>query len=96
MTLFDAKEGQATRAGSAGIISPLAFEKGRNQQWYQLAKDGAAFFPKLIQDSITLMIPSINNPDTDFSRQKKLWKILLTCRTTKRKDAPESVRFLLR
>ena len=36
VTLFDAKEGQATRA-SAGIISPW-LSKRRNKQWYQLAK----------------------------------------------------------
>ena len=48
VTLFDDGTGQATKA-SAGIISPW-LSKRRNKQWYQLAKDGAAFFPKLIQD----------------------------------------------
>lgn len=48
VTLFDEPTGQATRA-SAGIISPW-LSKRRNKQWYQLAKDGAAFFPKLIAD----------------------------------------------
>ncbi|MBO0453052.1 NAD(P)/FAD-dependent oxidoreductase [Candidatus Enterococcus murrayae] len=48
VTLFDEPTGQATKA-SAGIISPW-LSKRRNKQWYQLAKDGAAFFPKLIQD----------------------------------------------
>ena len=48
VTLFDEGTGQATGA-SAGIISPW-LSKRRNQKWYRLAKDGAAFFPKLIND----------------------------------------------
>lgn len=39
VTLFDEGAGQATKA-AAGIISPW-LSKRRNQQWYQLAKDGA-------------------------------------------------------
>lgn len=48
VTLYDNPVGQATKA-SAGIISPW-LSKRRNKKWYQLAKDGAAFYPKLIQD----------------------------------------------
>lgn len=48
VTLYDNPIGQATKA-SAGIISPW-LSKRRNKKWYQLAKDGAAFYPKLIQD----------------------------------------------
>lgn len=48
ITLYDDEIGQATRA-SAGIISPWV-SKRRNKKWYQLAKDGAAFFPKLVSD----------------------------------------------
>lgn len=48
ITVYDDELGQATKA-SAGIISPW-LSKRRNQKWYQLAKDGAAFFPKLITD----------------------------------------------
>ena len=48
VTLYDEGVGQATSA-SAGIISPWT-SKRRNQKWYQLAKDGAAFFPKLVRD----------------------------------------------
>lgn len=48
VTLFDDEVGQATSA-SAGIISPWV-SKRRNKKWYQLAKDGAAFFPKLVAD----------------------------------------------
>lgn len=39
VTLYDDGVGQATKA-AAGIISPW-LSKRRNQQWYQLAKDGA-------------------------------------------------------
>lgn len=48
ITVYDNPVGQATKA-SAGIISPW-LSKRRNKKWYQLAKDGAAFYPKLIQD----------------------------------------------
>ncbi|OJG66761.1 hypothetical protein RV09_GL003230 [Enterococcus moraviensis] len=48
VTVFDNPVGQATKA-SAGIISPW-LSKRRNKKWYQLAKDGAAFYPKLVQD----------------------------------------------
>lgn len=48
ITLYDTGIGQATKA-SAGIISPW-LSKRRNKKWYQLAKDGAAFFPKLVRD----------------------------------------------
>ncbi|MGX7265150.1 NAD(P)/FAD-dependent oxidoreductase [Enterococcus crotali] len=48
VTIYDDPVGQATKA-SAGIISPW-LSKRRNKKWYQLAKDGAAFYPKLVQD----------------------------------------------
>jgi glycine/D-amino acid oxidase-like deaminating enzyme len=48
VTLYDNPLGQATRA-SAGIISPW-LSKRRNQRWYRLAKDGAEFYSKLVQD----------------------------------------------
>lgn len=48
ITIYDEGIGQATKA-SAGIISPW-LSKRRNQKWYALAKDGAAFYPKLVQD----------------------------------------------
>ncbi|MFC4770384.1 NAD(P)/FAD-dependent oxidoreductase [Enterococcus hermanniensis] len=82
VTLFDEPTGQATSA-SAGIISPW-LSKRRNQKWYQLAKDGAAFFPKLIQDfqlddtiyqkSGTLIIRPAEKLDDliDLAEQRKL------------------------
>ncbi|MGX7245876.1 NAD(P)/FAD-dependent oxidoreductase [Enterococcus quebecensis] len=48
VTIYDTPIGQATKA-SAGIISPW-LSKRRNKKWYQLAKDGAAFYPKLVKD----------------------------------------------
>lgn len=48
VTIYDHPVGQATKA-SAGIISPW-LSKRRNKKWYQLAKDGAAFYPKLVKD----------------------------------------------
>ncbi|MDN6711745.1 MAG: FAD-binding oxidoreductase, partial [Tetragenococcus halophilus] len=48
VTLFDDETGQATKA-SAGIISPW-LSKRRNKRWYRLARDGAAFFQKLVAD----------------------------------------------
>ena len=48
VTVIDSLIGQATSA-SAGIISPW-LSKRRNKKWYQLAQDGAAFFPQLVRD----------------------------------------------
>ncbi|WEV45836.1 FAD-dependent oxidoreductase [Streptococcaceae bacterium ESL0687] len=48
VTIFDEGVGQATGA-SAGIISPW-LSKRRNKKWYQLAKDGARFYEKLVAD----------------------------------------------
>ncbi|MDL4841172.1 NAD(P)/FAD-dependent oxidoreductase [Aquibacillus rhizosphaerae] len=46
--IIDRKDpGQATDA-AAGIICPWLSQR-RNQAWYQLAKSGAAYYPKLIQ-----------------------------------------------
>lgn len=49
ITLFDDGTGQATKAAS-GIISPW-LSKRRNKRWYALAKDGAAFYSKLVADA---------------------------------------------
>lgn len=48
ITVYDEGLGQATKA-SAGIISPW-LSKRRNKKWYQLAREGAALFPKLVKD----------------------------------------------
>lgn len=48
VTIFDKEIGQATSA-AAGIISPWLSQR-RNQIWYRLVSDGAAFYPSLMQD----------------------------------------------
>lgn len=48
VTLFDESTGQGTRA-SAGIISPW-LSKRRNKEWYEMVKQGAAFYPTLLHD----------------------------------------------
>mgnify|MGYP000864843774 FL=1 len=48
LTVFDYGVGQATKA-SAGIISPW-FSKRRNKPWYKMARLGADFYLKLVQD----------------------------------------------
>ncbi len=42
-------KGQDRQLKLALGLSPW-LSKRRNKQWYRLAKDGAAFFPKLIKD----------------------------------------------
>ena len=48
LTVFDYGVGQATKA-SAGIISPW-FSKRRNKPWYKMARLGADFYLKLVED----------------------------------------------
>ncbi len=49
VTIVDRKDkGQATDA-AAGIICPWLSQR-RNQAWYKLAKEGARFYPSLIQE----------------------------------------------
>lgn len=48
LTVFDHGVGQATKA-SAGIISPW-FSKRRNKPWYKMARLGADFYLKLVND----------------------------------------------
>ncbi|MDO4814421.1 MAG: FAD-dependent oxidoreductase [Gemella sp.] len=48
ITVFDYGLGQATKA-SAGIISPW-FSKRRNKPWYKMARLGADFYTKLVED----------------------------------------------
>lgn len=48
LTVYDYGVGQATKA-SAGIISPW-FSKRRNKPWYKMARLGADFYLKLVDD----------------------------------------------
>ncbi len=85
-TLYDHGVGQATKA-SAGIISPW-LSKRRNKQWYHLAKDGAAFFPKLIQDFS--LDPSIYaQPGTIILRQTEQLEEIAALAEKRKKEAPE-------
>ncbi len=89
VTLFDYKIGQATSA-AAGIISPWLSQR-RNQDWYQLARAGAKFYPTLMTD---LNVPLESNIyqqvgtilfKNNQSLLDKLYKIALK----RREEAPE-------
>lgn len=86
VTLFDEPTGQATSA-SAGIISPW-LSKRRNKQWYRLAKDGAAFFPKLLQD-FQLDQTIYQQSGTLLLRPEKQLEELYTLAEERKKSAPE-------
>lgn len=86
ITLFDEGIGQATGA-SAGIISPW-LSKRRNKKWYQLAKDGAAFFPKLIQD-LKLDETIYSACGTLLLREQTGLLSLAELAETRKKEAPE-------
>ncbi|MDN6167875.1 MAG: FAD-binding oxidoreductase [Lactococcus lactis] len=85
VTLFDDESGQATKA-SAGIISPW-LSKRRNKRWYRLARDGAAFFQKLVSDmKISEKIYAKNG--TILLRKNGL-QDLANLAEQRKKDAPE-------
>ncbi|MHC5268190.1 NAD(P)/FAD-dependent oxidoreductase [Enterococcus sp. LJL98] len=86
VTLFDDEVGQATKA-SAGIISPWV-SKRRNKKWYELAKDGAAFLPKLVSDfqlDTTIYRPS----GSLILRKEQELDALYALAETRKSDAPE-------
>ncbi|MBM7708408.1 NAD(P)/FAD-dependent oxidoreductase [Enterococcus lemanii] len=86
VTLYDEGVGQATSA-SAGIISPWT-SKRRNQKWYQLAKDGAAFFPKLVRD-FHLSTDIYAQTGALILRKEGEFDSLLTLANERKKEAPE-------
>ncbi|NBA01677.1 FAD-dependent oxidoreductase [Erysipelothrix rhusiopathiae] len=84
VTLYDDPTGQATKA-AVGIICPWVSQR-RNQEWYQLAREGAAFYQRLNKD--------LN--DTSYYRQSgalithdKLLDKLYNIALQRRIDAPE-------
>lgn len=84
VTLYDDSTGQATKA-AVGIICPWVSQR-RNQEWYQLAREGAAFYQTLNQDL----------KDTSYYRQSgalithdKLLDKLYHIALQRRIDAPE-------
>lgn len=84
--LFDDPRQQATRA-SAGIISPW-LSKRRNKKWYQLAKDGAAFFEKVVQD-FELGPEIYEKCGTLFVREPQSLNELAELAKERRREAPE-------
>ncbi len=86
ISLFDDEKNQATKA-SAGIISPW-LSKRRNQKWYQLAKDGAAFFEKLKTD-FDLTDEVYEKCGTLFLRKNSDLEELEKLALERRKNAPE-------
>lgn len=85
VTVIDSLIGQATSA-SAGIISPW-LSKRRNKKWYQLAQEGAAFFPKLVRDFA--LDESIYAPcGTLVVRPEKALQELAELAENRRKAAP--------
>lgn len=89
VTLFDNKVGQATSA-AAGIISPWLSQR-RNQDWYQLARAGAKFYPSLMND---LEVPSESNIYQQvgtilFKNNETLLSKLYEIALKRREEAPE-------
>lgn len=86
VTVYDNPVGQATKA-SAGIISPW-LSKRRNKKWYQLAKDGAAFYPKLVQD-FSLPHTVYQQTGTLILRKDGELGSLMQLAKERKQDAPE-------
>jgi glycine/D-amino acid oxidase-like deaminating enzyme len=84
--LFDSGKNQATGA-SAGIISPW-LSKRRNKKWYALARDGAAFFDKLVTD-FELDASVYEKSGTLFLRDSESLKELEQLAIERKLDAPE-------
>ncbi|AMQ20295.1 NAD(P)/FAD-dependent oxidoreductase [Geobacillus sp. JS12] len=83
-------KGQATDA-AAGIVCPWLSQR-RNQKWYRLAKNGAKFYPSLIEE-----LQALGETDTGYARvgalclhtdEQKLEQMEERARK-RREDAPE-------
>lgn len=68
VTLIDKQTGQASKA-AAGIISPWLSQR-RNQNWYQLARLGAAFYPTLLKDTGTVHASAYQQVGTLLYKKK--------------------------
>lgn len=92
ITLLDDGIGQASSA-AAGIISPWLSQR-RNKTWYELAKEGAKFYPELIKD-ITQVIPESSPPlyakvgTLLFKKNEALLQKLEKIAYERKKEAPE-------
>lgn len=91
VTLFDEAIGQGTSA-SAGIISPW-LSKRRNKAWYEMVKQGAAFYPTLLNDVLAgAEIPKSIYQKVGtllFTRKDKNLEELLNIGQKRREEAPE-------
>ncbi|NNV06295.1 FAD-binding oxidoreductase [Geobacillus sp. C56-T2] len=91
VTIIDRHDkGQATDA-AAGIVCPWLSQR-RNQKWYRLAKNGAAFYPSLIEE-----LQSYGETETGYARvgalclhtdEQKLEQMAERARK-RREEAPE-------
>lgn len=86
ITVYDNEIGQATKA-SAGIISPW-LSKRRNKKWYNLARDGAAFYQKLVAD-FNLGEDVYKKSGTLILRKSQELEDLAALAEERRQDAPE-------
>lgn len=89
VTLFDEGTGQATSA-AAGIISPWLSQR-RNQNWYQLARVGAKFYPTLMADLGESKDSQIYQQVGTllFKKNQTLLNKLVTLAEKRRIDSPE-------
>lgn len=87
VTLYDSGIGQAT-SNAAGIISPW-LSKRRNQQWYQLAKDGATLLIQLSREA-NLSNDIYQQTGTIVTRSDEAdLQLLLQTAQSRQQDAPD-------
>ncbi|MFC0233125.1 NAD(P)/FAD-dependent oxidoreductase [Vagococcus entomophilus] len=90
--LLDDGFGQATSA-AAGIISPWLSQR-RNKAWYELAREGAKFYPELLEDLtqfVSGFSPSLYAKVGTllFKKNEKLLQKLEKIAGERKKEAPE-------
>ncbi len=91
VVLVDDKHPNRATNAAAGIVCPW-LSKRRNQAWYQLVKNSAAYYPSFVET-----LASFGGEDTGFKRTGALWihekkeNVLDTIERAKikRQDAPE-------
>lgn len=91
VTVFDEPTGQGTSA-SAGIISPW-LSKRRNKEWYEMVKQGAAFYPEFLKEVLKdKAIPKSVYQQVGtilFTKKDKNLDELLKIGLKRREEAPE-------
>ncbi|MGT2753934.1 NAD(P)/FAD-dependent oxidoreductase [Streptococcus ovis] len=89
VTLIDKGIGTATRA-AAGIISPWLSQR-RNQNWYQLTAQGAAFYQQLMEDLTEAGVKQLPYKQTGtlvFKQKPELLEKLYRLAVQRRTEAP--------